>query len=361
MPTGYPRSRPRTNSSSTTSSRSSVRIRVWCGCLTVGDADARATQCSDREHLRQASTACCSGGCVRSPLRGPDATAPLTPLDSLSDRQRLDVRLVEPSGARFGCPTIATSATMWPGMSNSASSNPLHSRSTASLDCGSMTRSAKRWRSPTKVSDCQSVDRISVSKILSRGTAARATNARSSAAAAGDIRRRFIARPRDRRGHGRWCRTRIAPVAQVEYEAGISNDFSSENGLERFHYGAKIFLLLGANHCSPHSRIQLGGVLLSNAIPTCLGIFLSLYEALMLSDPRSSLSVYVSSAGRILPAFRGCSGATLLTSSNSSGGACRSGSKEEERRKLARYFSISETILGRAAGRVACATTGWSA
>ena len=67
--------------------------------------------------------------------------------------------------------------------------------------------------------------------------------------------------------------------------------------------------------------------------------------------PVLSLSAYVPSAARISPACRGCSGAIPLTSSNSSGAACPSGLKEEERRKLARYFSISEALARGAARR----------
>jgi hypothetical protein len=79
------------------------------------------------------------------------------------------------------------SATIRSGMLNSASASPAHMRSTIASECGGKTRSAKTWRSPVKVKDCQSVDCNSVSKILSRGTPARAISARSRLEAAADM------------------------------------------------------------------------------------------------------------------------------------------------------------------------------
>lgn len=56
------------------------------------------------------------------------------------------------------------------------------------------------WRSPRKTSDCQSVERTSVSKILLRETLALAMMQRSRPDAAGDMAMRFIERSPDRRG-----------------------------------------------------------------------------------------------------------------------------------------------------------------
>src|SRR3954469_21921547 len=108
--------------------------------------------------------------------------------------------LVEPSGALLGASGTAMSAMMTPGMSNSTSSSPAHRLSATAPESGPETRRSNWWRSPVNVSDCHSVDRTSLSNILSRGTPARAVKARRRAAAAADIGVLFIARrPPDKR------------------------------------------------------------------------------------------------------------------------------------------------------------------
>jgi len=66
-------------------------------------------------------------------------------------------------------------------------------RSTIAFESGPGIRSRSWCRSPVKVSDCQSMLFTSVSKILLRGAPERAINARSKAAAAGDMAIWFIA------------------------------------------------------------------------------------------------------------------------------------------------------------------------
>src|SRR5439155_15965355 len=69
--------------------------------------------------------------------------------------------------------------------------------------CGAETRSSSWCRSPVNVSDCQSVDCTSVSRILSRGTPARAISARIKLDAAGDMVIFSIAPPPDRQAPAR--------------------------------------------------------------------------------------------------------------------------------------------------------------
>ena len=57
------------------------------------------------------------------------------------------------------------------------------------------------------------------------------------------------------------------------------------------------------------------------------------------------LSASVRSVERTLPVSRDCSGRILPTSSSSSAGTPKR-LKEDERRKLARYFGIPESVLG---------------
>ena len=186
--------------------------------------------------------ACCSGGCVRGPVRGPDANCAAHSADHSSIVSASTMRLHRTvrRSLRFSDDCDVGDDLAWDARIPRLPV-PRAVRSTASLDCGSMTRSAKRWRSPTKVSDCQSVDRISVSKILSRGTAARAINARSNAAAAGDIRRRFIARPRDRRGHARWWSDEDHARCASRIQSADLPRRLVQTGLERFQLWRKNF------------------------------------------------------------------------------------------------------------------------
>ena len=169
---------------------------------------------------------------------------------SFADRQRLDRRCWSSRrAARSAVRRPRCRRRSGPGSLNSASSSPSHIRSTiCARSPGPECASAIWWRSPMKVSDCQSIERTSVSKILSRGTPARAIRRAQQPDAAGDMAIRFIARrlqigadPLDGR------RPRIAPVAQIEDKARIANGFSSETGRSRCHFGAEIFYFSEAN------------------------------------------------------------------------------------------------------------------
>lgn len=94
------------------------------------------------------------------------------------------MKLNELSGSLRGSPASATSATMWRGIENSYSANPSVTSATIREAAGPGTRKRNSWRSPMKVSDCQSTDWLSVSKILSRSWGARASGARSNPAPA---------------------------------------------------------------------------------------------------------------------------------------------------------------------------------
>ena len=187
------------------------------------------------------------------------------------------VMLVEPSLAHSGLPKTVMSATICPEMLNSASSKPPHMRFTTCSESGPGTRRRRWWRSPAKVSECQSVDDISVSKILSRGTPARAINARSKLPAAADMGSLFIAPclP-DRREPARlwlvWgpahCASRKRSVGRRRRPCRI--------GLELLRSGADISRLLSTNaQFNPYSTQRLGELFIPNAFPTCLGRYLS--------------------------------------------------------------------------------------
>ena len=296
----------------------------------VGDADARAAQGRIERHLRRRSTPLLRRMPHEALYEALAATAPLAPLIRSSIVSASIVRLdraVRPLAAvvrRLRCRRRCGPGYAEFGILQSRAQSlrrPLRTR-------GPVTRSAIRWRSPMKVSDCQSVDRTS-----------RKQNPIARHAGASDQR----AQQRGR-GGGTWqigslrglqigadtrdgCRARIAAVAQVEHEARISHDISSKTGRSDSFSAQEFFYFSEQMHMPvPYSRMQLGGSLLPNAIPTCLGIFLSLIRRINDESTRvSSLSACAPSAARISPACRGCSAATRPTSSNSSGAACPSG------------------------------------
>ena len=68
------------------------------------------------------------------------------------------VTVVDPSGANAGGAVNAISATITPGMLNSASSSPPHMRSTMNDESGPGMRSSSSCRSPVKVSERQSTE-----------------------------------------------------------------------------------------------------------------------------------------------------------------------------------------------------------
>src|SRR5947208_3536884 len=137
------------------------------------------------------------------------------------------------------------SATIRPGMLNSASSRPAHIRSTANRESGPQMRKSITWRSPVKVRERQSTDWTSVSKILSRGAPERAMSARKSAAAAADMGILFIAGlPPDRRERARWLRAAGRGHCEDRRRIADLRAHLVQTGTEPCHYGAGIFLLL---------------------------------------------------------------------------------------------------------------------
>ena len=140
------------------------------------------------------------------------------------------VSSIEPSVVSVGPVTKEISATICPGMTKSASSSLSVRRCATASAFGPAIRNDTSWRSPTKVSDCQSTERKAVSKILSRGTPARATSARRSPEAAIEVANfalnglQISAHPRHRIG------ARIASLPQVENEAWIAHGFTSKAG-----------------------------------------------------------------------------------------------------------------------------------
>ena len=192
-----------------------------------------------------------------------------------------------------------------------------------------VTRSASWWRSPVKVSDCQSIDETSVSKILSRWTL-RGRSARGAALdAAADMAIRFIVRaPPDRRGRARrFAAAGRGHCARSKTKRG-SPTASRPNRVGADVILAQKFLYFSEQiHLSyPYRLMQLGCSLPSQRNSYLSRHFLSLLRRLMvIRSSRSSLSAYVPSAARISPVCRGCSGATPPTSSSSSGAAFPSG------------------------------------
>src|SRR6185369_2617132 len=153
--------------------------------------------------------------------------------------------LVDPSGARTGAPAAAMSATITPGMLNSASSRPSHIRCMVRCESGPAMRNPSSCRSPLNVRERQSTEAASVSKILSRETFARPMRHLNSAAAAGDMGSRFTVRLlADRRGRVRrsavWDRAHYVDQRQI---ADLQRHLG-QSGLEPCHYGAGISLLL---------------------------------------------------------------------------------------------------------------------
>ncbi len=132
--------------------------------------------------------------------------------------------LADPSHPYAGCPHAVMSATICPGMTNSASSSPSHMPSITEVESGPVMRKQRWWRSPTNVSDCQSIERTSVSKILSRaGREARPTLLQTWRS---DSLNGLQVRPnaRDRR----W--PRVAPVPQIKDKSRIAYCISAKSG-----------------------------------------------------------------------------------------------------------------------------------
>ena len=195
--------------------------------------------------------------------------------------------LVEPSPARAGPPTTVISATIMPGMLNSASSRPSHSRSTTSLEFGRRDAQVElvafadeRQRLP--------VDRPHIGKQNPIPRDLGASDQRAQQRRGGGRHRDFHhvrrlqigADPRDCLG------TRIAAVAKIEDETRIANRFSAESGRSHVTLAKKFFYLSEQMHgVIPYSLMRLGGSFLPNAIPTCLGTFLSLKASINVVRP----------------------------------------------------------------------------
>src|SRR5256885_3581978 len=151
---------------------------------------------------------------------------------------------VEPSLGHGRRSRTAISATVWRGTSNSASDRPAHIRSAIAFEPGPGILSSISWRSPMKVSDCQSIDRTSVSKILFLGTAARAKIPRRRADAAADVAILITAPPPDR--HAPWRPSPVGDRGHCEdrtQTADLPLQFG-RSGWEGLQFGAKIFLPL---------------------------------------------------------------------------------------------------------------------
>src|SRR5262245_52561071 len=71
-------------------------------------------------------------------------------------------------------------------------------------------------------------------------------------------------------------RTRVAAVAQIEDEAGIANGFPAEAGWSDIAPAQEFFHLSQQMYVSFLILYRLGNTVFSNAIPTCLGTYLSL-------------------------------------------------------------------------------------
>jgi len=72
-------------------------------------------------------------------------------------------------------------------------------------------------------------------------------------------------------------RPRVPAVAEVEHKSWISNRFPAETGWSCVTLAKKFLNLSEQMHGSiPYSLPRLGGSILPNAIPTCLGTFLLL-------------------------------------------------------------------------------------
>ena len=209
-----------------------------------GHANARPAQLAHRSSSR-AAIALRPPGCGAGALGRACGTAAVAPL-VVRDVSASIVTLVDPSSARTRRANMPMSATITPGMLNSASSRPSHIRVDDAAGIRSGTRSSISWRSPVKVSDRQSTERASVSKILSRGTRARADQrAEQRSRRAGDMGIRFIAPlPRDRRGPARPSPGEDRGRCVNRRQNVDLQPLPVRNGSELCHCGAKIFLLL---------------------------------------------------------------------------------------------------------------------
>ena len=138
--------------------------------------------------------------------------------------------VIDPSRLSSGGRSRPMSATIWPGIENSASARPSASLLISWRAFGPGSRNSISWRSPMNVSVCQSTDRNFVSKILSRSMPALEISPRSRPAAAAD-RATSSLRFLQKRANASDCRwARLATPAQVKDKARIFHRFSHESG-----------------------------------------------------------------------------------------------------------------------------------
>ena len=236
---------------------------------------------------------------------------------------------VEPSNARRGTPAIAISATIMPGMLNSASSRPSHIRCDrarrvaaryAQLD--QVTFAAKRQRLP--------VDRADIAKQnpIARDASSPGQGSQQRRGGGGHRNAVHCAAARDRRGHARRCAAAGRGRCEDRRQIVDRQRASRPKRVGAVSYRRRNFSTsLSKFTCRfPYSRIRLGGSFTSQCNSYLSRYFpITTKRLLMMNDPRLVLSACVPSAARILPACRECSGATRPTSSSSSAAACRNG------------------------------------
>ena len=189
------------------------------------------------------------------------------------------VSSVESSAVRLGPLITEISARISPGMTKSASSRPRVRRSATSSPSGPAIRSEISWRSPTKVSDCQSTERTLVSKILSRGMPARAMRARSSAEAAVEIAIFSIGPSLDKRAPVRPSRGGGQARSSSRRRSADRPVPRAQIAREQYCSGAETSPPLSAS--APYRSLcftRLGCTCLSKRFPTCLGNFLQLLK-----------------------------------------------------------------------------------
>jgi len=151
---------------------------------------------------------------------------------------------IAPSLVHRGWPRTAMSASICPGRSNSAQRSPRQIRSEIAWDSGGMMRKSNSCRSPMNVSDCQSTDRTLLSRILSRGTHARAISERSRADAAGDIANFSTGLPPGKPGRGQPFEGAGRGLCADRKRNAGPPSHSCRTGWEELQIGAKISLPL---------------------------------------------------------------------------------------------------------------------
>ena len=244
-----------------------------------GDADAGAAQDADRQSSPTGCAVARAARCVTGAFGRARRIAPLASL-VVAYGQRFDRQARRPVGPAARFPARPMSATITPGMLNSASSSPSHMRSSDLCEFGPGMRSCSRWRSPVKVSERQSTDCASrkqnpIARHARPGRSAReAARKRPRTWRSGSLGRRLEigehALDRARPG--------VAAVAQdrtqtADLQRHLVRNGSGDVSLRRRNLSTSLSKF--TCRC-PYGRMRLGVSLPSNAIPTCLGIYLSL-------------------------------------------------------------------------------------